>query len=63
LTRTNVQNFVPSVVVVFVCGGGTYIEHELISELGREMWRDYKIQLVYGCDRVICPQKFLAEQF
>jgi hypothetical protein len=45
----------PQTVVVFTMGGGTFIEHELMQELGVEMKRTHKVEVVYGCDRVVSP--------
>jgi hypothetical protein len=50
----------PRLVLVFAMGGGSFVEAELMRELGVEMQPTTNVQIIYGCDQVLSPQEFLA---
>jgi hypothetical protein len=40
-------------------GGGTFIEHELMQNLAKELQKVQNLQIVYGCDRIFSPTEYL----
>ena len=50
-------------MVAFTVGGGTFVDYELMQQLNAYLQRHHKVQIIYGCDRVLSPTEFLEQMY